>query len=474
MPRLRKARILGFLLAGTLMISSCGTLFTKGGGDYRTGEKAYKAGNYVAAAEGAISALEANPDFEEAKDLLNRSFPKATEALEGGIEAVRSSSEQFPNETIAPLYEKLSGIHSRAGKLGLGLAVQDYSAELKTAQEAILEDRYQAAIAALEAGGYKNARLAERYLDFVRQRVSDYKDINYYLNQAWDASVAKLYIHTAGDVSNLGEYVSKALKENKQFNDVNKIVNPSLGLGSNASVAEVVSGAKSEGIDILFYIEGAISSDANPVSENDKELFTGFQGTTLTASYKATLSGNWQIIDVATGDVRFQDDFASSIGDKLYVEALKSTSKKSVEDVGTLSEKTVPVLEVPSFGTLFGKPMRAVIATAEFNEQRISEPKNYASGSMSGISKNLDGVWLFNNVYAIIDEEENMVTADYDNDAKTWDSIAAVVKKHTSIYKNIQDNVKKSMDGWIASAKKQIVPKAADTLYRATAAPLQK
>lgn len=463
--------ISGTLLIAILMLSSCGTLFTKGGGDYRTGDKAYKAGNFAAAAEGAIAALEANPDFEEAKDLLSRSFDKATEALEGEIEAVRSGSEQFPNETIAPLYEKLSSIHSRAGKLNLGLEVKDYSAELKTAQDAILEDRYQAGIAALEAGGYQNARLAEQYLDFVRQQDSDYKDINYYLNQAWDASVAKLAIHAAGDLGDLAARLGKQLGENKQFNDVNKLV--SLGAGANASAAEVVSQAKGAGVDMVLYITGSVSSDSNPISIEDKELFTGFTGTALTAGYKVTISGDWQIIDVATGEVRAQDSYSTGEEEKLYAEALKSSGTKSVEKVGTLQPKTVPVLDVPSFGGLLSKPLVAMTKTSTFNDEGRSNPEGYKSMGLGEMTKNLDGIWLFNDVYALIAEDGNTVFPDNSNSA-SWDTITDIVKKHTAIYQNIQQNVKSNMQGWVAAAEKRMVPKAADLLYRTTAAPLQK
>jgi len=475
MQKFKSRGLIGILAASMLLMMSCGTLFTKGGGDYRAGEKAYKAKDYATAVEGAIAALEANPEFEEAQDLFRRAFPKATEALEGQITQIKNSNEKFPNEKIAPLYERLSDIHARADKLNVEAEIKDYSAQLKLAQEGILEDRYQAGIAALNEGGYQNARLAESYLDFVRQRQSDYKDINYYLNQAWDASVAKLTIYAPEKLGNLATELGNQLKKNKQLNDVNNLVaSSSLGVGQNASASEVVAAAKNQGIDMVLYITGATSKEVAPLSETEKELSSGIPGTVLTASYAAGISGTWQIIDTATGQVRSQNNFSTSVNEKLYVEALKATGREKHENVGSLQERTVPVTKIASFGGILGKPFIAIMKTASFNDERKSEPEQYKSLTLNRITENLKGVWLFNNVYVVYEEEgSGTIYPDMDS-PYSWDKIIAAANKNAAIYQNIKQNVSNNLNRWADGAERSMPGKAVDVLYRATAGPLQK
>ena len=77
-----KLKKVGYMLttvALLLAFTSCATLFTQGGANYRRGNRAYLSQDYVTAVKELLVALEKNPEFRQALDLLPKAFNEGTE-----------------------------------------------------------------------------------------------------------------------------------------------------------------------------------------------------------------------------------------------------------------------------------------------------------------------------------------------------------------------------------------------------------
>ncbi len=453
-----------------ILSASCGTLLTRGGGDYRDAEQAYKAGDYVSAAESALSAVQQNSDFEEAIDLLQRTFPMATAALEEDIAQLEASDREFKYESIAPLYERLKQMHDIALSLNIELQAQDYAEQYQTAKDAALEDRYQTAITLLNKGGFANARLAAEHLDVVRQQVSDYKHINYYLNQAWETSEASLYIYVADDLGNLGAQITSGLSGNRMFSENTKIVPAgTVQTSRNMSAQEVVSLANAQGVDLLLYITGETSRETQPFSVNQKEVASGVPGVELTASYRVAVNGNWQVFDVASGEIRSQDSYSTSIGEQLSVHALNPSDSRSMQRVGSLPERRVSILET---GEITGGALRALVQTANFQSGSSSNPVRFQNMGFNEITSALSGIWLYNTVYFLVTSDGTELDISGNSPDITWAELDEYVGKHRQIYQLIEDKAKNHLDGYVSNAQSRLIPEAADVLIRAASGSL--
>ena len=462
-----------FIISLTVLSVSCGTLFTKGGGDYRAGEAAYKAGDYVTAAESAASALEQNPRYDDAIDLLEKTFTKATIALEAEIEKLKASDQEFKYETITPIYERLKKIHDAAGNVDINLQVQDYSEPLQAARDAILEDRYQAGIVLLQKGGFANARLAAQHLDIVRQQVSDYKHINYYLNQAWETSEASFYIYVADDLGNLASQIGSELSANRAFSANAKLLpTGTIQTSINMSPDQVVSLAQDQGVDLLLYITGETSREVKPFTTHTKEVAAGISGVELSASYRFDIQGDWQVIDVKSGEILDQDSYATTIGEQLSVNALNPSGTRSMSRSGTLEEKRVPILETQLKEGISIQTMRTVVTTHRFQSGTSSNPVRFQNMGLQDITRALDGIWLYNNVYFLVAEDGTELDISSNSSDITWEKLDEYVSTHRKIYQLIEDKARNNLNSYASDAQNRMIPETASVLVRAVSGAL--
>ncbi|POR04030.1 hypothetical protein AU468_04235 [Alkalispirochaeta sphaeroplastigenens] len=192
---------LAVLILGIFLLGSCAHMFTKGGGAFRAGDRAFEQGKYAEAVEHALNALESNPDFEEARDLLGKAFRTGTTTYESTIAQKKASSEPFRWDGIWKVYATLEEMHRAvaASPYSKAFDVKSYAEPLAEAREAAATERYAAGVEALGAGGFRNARIAVEHFTKAAEAIPGYQDLNDQMAQAREQAVSRVVVTANSD-----------------------------------------------------------------------------------------------------------------------------------------------------------------------------------------------------------------------------------------------------------------------------------
>ncbi|NCC11961.1 MAG: hypothetical protein EOM32_01170 [Spirochaetia bacterium] len=129
-----KRRYLIILLAFSLFLVSCGTLFTAGGSEYRSAMSAYKAQEYEKAFLSLSDALRINPTFEEALSMYPVVFNEGSSFYRVIITNAGNKNDLASADRLWSAYRSLYAMHERARSDGRGVvAFEDYAHNVKTA-----------------------------------------------------------------------------------------------------------------------------------------------------------------------------------------------------------------------------------------------------------------------------------------------------------------------------------------------------
>ncbi len=129
------------ILSGLLVIVicmaciSCGTLFTKGGSDYRSGLSAYEKQEYVASLQYLSQTLTLNPEFVEAAQLFPKVFSEGTSYYKSQVADNEGNMERQSVDRVFKAYSHLQELHEVAASSGQkGLAIEDFSEKVQEAR----------------------------------------------------------------------------------------------------------------------------------------------------------------------------------------------------------------------------------------------------------------------------------------------------------------------------------------------------
>ncbi len=192
---MKRLHVIGLLVLVGFLTFSCATLFTKGGADYRQARSAYQNREYVDAMSRVLTALEKNPEFEEALELYPTIYQDgssyylsvAGQATDGaGLEAIDNSYAAM-KQLVA-----LNRIVKESGRTDI--STTDYSGELEKARTRMLEAHYNAGAELLETGEIAKARQAYQQFQFVLGYESDFKNAGAMAEKAVEAGTVRIAV----------------------------------------------------------------------------------------------------------------------------------------------------------------------------------------------------------------------------------------------------------------------------------------
>ncbi len=124
-----------FSILISLVFTSCGTLFTKGGSDYRSGVSAYEKKEYVSSLRYLNQALAVNPEFVEAAQLFPVVFSEGTSYYKAEITNNAAKQDRKAADIVYHAYTQLQALHEIAIISGRsGLMVEDFTSKLDEAR----------------------------------------------------------------------------------------------------------------------------------------------------------------------------------------------------------------------------------------------------------------------------------------------------------------------------------------------------
>jgi len=97
-----------------LVLTSCGTLFTEGGSDYRSGAAAYEKQEYVTALRYLSQALAVNPEFVEAEELFSEVFAEGTSYYKNLAVTHEGIEDRQSADRVYYAYARLQQLHDIA------------------------------------------------------------------------------------------------------------------------------------------------------------------------------------------------------------------------------------------------------------------------------------------------------------------------------------------------------------------------
>lgn len=131
----KRALLVVFLILVSLVFTSCGTLFTKGGSDYRNGVSAYEKKEYVSSLRYLNQALAVNPEFVEAAQLFPVVFSEGTSYYKTEIANNAAKQDRQAADIVYHAYTQLQALHEVAKASGRsGLMVEDFTSKLDEAR----------------------------------------------------------------------------------------------------------------------------------------------------------------------------------------------------------------------------------------------------------------------------------------------------------------------------------------------------
>ena len=123
------------LVLMTLVFTSCGTLFTKGGADYRRAVSLYQSKQYAQSISALNSALAVNPTFPEALALYPLAFNEGTSYYKVEVVNNENKEDHLSADIVYRAYENLQNMHSLARSANRReVATEDFSQKLAQAR----------------------------------------------------------------------------------------------------------------------------------------------------------------------------------------------------------------------------------------------------------------------------------------------------------------------------------------------------
>jgi tetratricopeptide (TPR) repeat protein len=123
------------ILMVSLLFMSCGTVFTKGGSDYRSGVSAYEKKEYVSSLRYLNQALSVNPEFVEAAQLFPVVFSEGTSYYKAQISNNAAMQDRQAADVVYRSYTNLQELHEIARISGRsGLMIEDFTSKLEEAR----------------------------------------------------------------------------------------------------------------------------------------------------------------------------------------------------------------------------------------------------------------------------------------------------------------------------------------------------
>lgn len=203
-----------------IILTGCSTMkasFTREGKIFQTGEEYYLAGDYISAVTLLSRALHIDPEYEDAKILLNESYSKSIRQLENLENELANSNRKFVNLEYLNLYIKVMEMYDEYNNIqGNYNKNYDYHEKVTIFREKAALDYYNAAV---EESVLKDLESEKKCLEYLNMASDiwgeEYLDsytiaAEYIYSKALRISEIRTresYIKAADELQRVGEWI---------------------------------------------------------------------------------------------------------------------------------------------------------------------------------------------------------------------------------------------------------------------------
>jgi tetratricopeptide (TPR) repeat protein len=203
------------VIAVCVVLTSCGTLFTKGGSDYRSGVASYEKQEYVSALRYLSQALAVNPELIEADELFPQVFIEGTAYYKN--QAASNEQKQDPQaaDQVYYAYTHLQQLHEIARNAGRNdLEIEDFTTNVQDARLASGDLWFVQAQNLREQGDRENLKKAVIAFETARDRNPDLPNIDSLIEQTIsDATVTLAVVAHGSGVKDFSQLVQEDVTE---------------------------------------------------------------------------------------------------------------------------------------------------------------------------------------------------------------------------------------------------------------------
>ncbi len=355
-----KRRYLIILLACSLILVSCGTLFTAGGSEYRSAMSAYQAQEYEKAFLSLSDALRINPTFEEALSMYPVVFNEGSSFYRVIITNVGNKGDAASADRLWEAYKSLYAMHERARIDGRGVvAYEDYSHNVKTAGQKAGELWFQEAENLASRPDRKSQREAVAAYEKAKVRNPDLPNLEQRLATALAKATVSLMVVGSGPDEAFHTMVLADIKKTFANNRFVKVVDsPSFLNVSNTkgptelAIEHARANQMNYLLEIMVYNRTEQILTEQPVRlPRENPLFDGIKRT-MGYTIKNTVS--YRLFDLRNLKVVAGNTFASEDGpytyDFSYVKSeglrelnLENTGKRNLRFINTKATVDVAI-----------------------------------------------------------------------------------------------------------------------------------
>lgn len=306
----------------SLTLTSCGTLFVKGGSEYRQGMSAFEQKAYVQALDSLLRAWTMNPDFTEAKAMIPVAFNDGDAQYKQAALAAPGDDPEVLDR-IAQAYTDLEALHRLARESGYPtLAASNYSEEAKQANQKAAQRWFNLARNQQQGGDKLDIRAAVMMYERAKARDPQNPEIIASLQKAVDEATVTLMVLGIGSPSfrqTMYSDIREGLKADR-FVKVIEAGNLSNREGFFGPTDLAVDYARHNDVDYVLEVYG--TTQVRPINtEQQVYLPTAsprFAGVKKTIGYSEQEQYSYRLFDVASLRVIKEDSHALSKGPYTY------------------------------------------------------------------------------------------------------------------------------------------------------------
>ncbi|MFA6905859.1 MAG: hypothetical protein WCQ62_06495 [Sphaerochaeta sp.] len=306
----------------SLTLTSCGTLFVKGGSEYRQGMSAFEQKAYVQALDSLLRAWTMNPDFTEAKAMIPVAFNDGDAQYKQAALAAPGDDPEVLDR-IAQAYTDLEALHRLARESGYPtLAASNYSEEAKQANQKAAQRWFNLARNQQQGGDKLDIRAAVMMYERAKARDPQNPEIIASLQKAVDEATVTLMVLGIGSPSfrqTMYSDIREGLKADR-FVKVIEAGNLSNREGFFGPTDLAVDYARHNDVDYALEVYGTtqvrlINTEQQVYLPSSSPRFSGVKKT---IGYSEQEQYSYRLFDVASLRVIKEDSHALSKGPYTY------------------------------------------------------------------------------------------------------------------------------------------------------------
>lgn len=306
----------------SLTLTSCGTLFVKGGSEYRQGMSAFEQKAYVQALDSLLRAWTMNPDFTEAKAMIPVAFNDGDAQYKQAALAAPGDDPEVLDR-IAQAYTDLEALHRLARESGYPtLAASNYSEEAKQANQKAAQRWFNLARNQQQGGDKLDIRAAVMMYERAKARDPQNSEIIASLQKAVDEATVTLMVLGIGSPSfrqTMYSDIREGLKADR-FVKVIEAGNLSNREGFFGPTDLAVDYARHNDVDYVLEVYG--TTQVRPINTEQQVYLPSssprFSGVKKTIGYSEQEQYSYRLFDVASLRVIKEDSHALSKGPYTY------------------------------------------------------------------------------------------------------------------------------------------------------------